>query len=429
MLRRLLQKHDGWLLSLVAGIAAFGTYSCMYAFRKAFAAGTYSHTQVWGMDYKIWLVMAQVVGYMLSKFAGIRFVSGMHPDKRSITILKLIGFSWLSLLGFALVPPPYNIVFLFLNGFPLGIIWGLVFSFLEGRRNTELMAAIMSTSLVFASGFVKSVGRYLLQQYHVQEYWMPFYTGLLFALPLCLFVYILRQVPPPSAEDIAARSVRKPMSGADRLSFIKTYWPGLVLIIITYLLLTIARDIRDNFEVEIWTSLGFGEQPSIFTKIDFPVAMGVLLIMAMLITVKDNLKAFMYVHYLIITACMIVCLATLLFTSGYINPVVWMSMVGFGMYMAYVPYNSIYFERMIATFRFTGNVGFVMYLADAMGYLGSVSVLFYKQFATPGLTWLSFFSHCVLLVSVLGMICVILSLLYFRRKYGNTIISVQTITI
>jgi MFS family permease len=429
MLKAALKKNNGWLLSVVAGLAAFGTYSCMYAFRKAFVAATYSGISFWGIDYKILLILAQVIGYMLSKFLGIQYVSGMKPNNRSKSILILIGFSWLSLLGFALVPAPYNIVFLFLNGFPLGLIWGLVFSFLEGRRNTELMAAIMASSLVFASGFVKSVARYLLQVHNVKEYWMPFLTGLIFVVPLCIFVFLLNQIPPPTDEDIAARSERKPMTNIDRKNFIVNYWPGLLLIVITYLMLTVVRDLRDNFEVEIWTNLGYGKQPAIFTQIDFPVALLVLTVMALLITVKDNMKAFIYLHYIIMFGCISVFIATLLFSNGFINPIAWMSIAAFGLYLSYVPYNSIYFERMIAAFRFSGNVGFVMYIADAMGYLGSVSILIYKQFGSTNISWLLFFKGAMLIVSVIGAISAILSLSYFQRKYHRTISSIQKVVV
>jgi hypothetical protein len=219
------------------------------------------------------------------------------------------------------------------------------------------------------------------------------------------------------------------MTRADRRLFVRSYWPGLVLIVITYLSLTIARDLRDNFEVEIWTALGFGQQPAIFTQIDLPVAIGVLLVIAALITVKNNFKAFLYLHYLILAGCLIVLVSTVLFTGGYLAPVVWMAMTGFGLYLSYVPYNSIYFERMIATFRIAGNVGFVMYLADAMGYLGSVSVLFYRQFASAQISWLYFFSKTLLLVSASGIVCVLLSLQYFRRKYSNNMSMIKTVTI
>ncbi|MDF2433181.1 MAG: hypothetical protein JWP44_2812, partial [Mucilaginibacter sp.] len=160
------------LLSVLAAVSAFGAYTSMYAFRKAFAAGTFTGQQYLHVDYKVWLVIAQIIGYTLSKFYGIRFIAEINANKRGITILSLIGISWLALLGFALVPAPYNIIFLFLNGFPLGLIWGLVFGYLEGRRSTEFMAAVLSISLIFASGFVKTVGRTLLTVFHVNEYRM-----------------------------------------------------------------------------------------------------------------------------------------------------------------------------------------------------------------------------------------------------------------
>ncbi|WP_217620858.1 DUF5690 family protein, partial [Bacillus sp. GbtcB13] len=79
-----------------------------------------------GVDYKIWLVIAQTMGYAASKIYGIRFIAEMQSTKRARSIVVLILFSWLALLLFAVVPAPFNILFLFLNGFPLGMIWGLV---------------------------------------------------------------------------------------------------------------------------------------------------------------------------------------------------------------------------------------------------------------------------------------------------------------
>lgn len=39
-----------------------------------------------------------------------------------------------------------------------------------------------------------------------------------------------------------------------------------------YLALTIVRDVRDNFAVEIWTELGFGNQPGVLTTAELPIA-------------------------------------------------------------------------------------------------------------------------------------------------------------
>jgi len=75
--------------------------------------------------------------------------------------------------------------------------------------------------------------------------------------------------------------------------------------------------------------------------------------------------------------------------------------VGFGMYAAYIAYHAVLFERWIALFREKGNIGFLMYIADAFGYLASVGVLMVKNFGFQQTSWLSFFTffssgHCLL---------------------------------
>src|SRR3546814_20503904 len=87
--------------------------------------------------------------------------------------------------------------------------------------------------------------------------------------------------------------------------------------------------------------------------------------------------------------------------------------------MAYIPYNAIFFERMIASFRVRGNVGFVMYIADAMGYLGSVIMLLVKELVGAEMNWRDFFSEGGLVVGLFGSGCVITSLCWFRYKIGR----------
>ncbi len=402
------------LVSVLAAVSAFGTYTSMYAFRKAFAAGTFSGQQYLHVDYKVWLVIAQVIGYTFSKFYGIKFIAEVNSKNRARYILTLIGIAWAALLAFAFVPAPWNIVFLFINGFPLGLIWGLVFGYLEGRRSTEFMASVLSISLIFASGFVKTVGRTLLTTFHVNEFQMPFITGALFVLPLLLFVFCLELMPPPTAEDKQLRSERVPMNAAERRQFIMRFLPGIFLTLVIYVLLTIMRDVRDNFEVEIWAGLGI-KSNSIYTNIDSFISVMVLLAMSLLILVKKNLKAFKIIHLLILTGCVLVGISTLLFAQKMISPVTWMTTAGLGLYLGYIPYNAIFFERMIATFHYKSNVGFVMYVADSMGYFGSVSVLLIKELGRPNISWSSFFRQGVMVVAVVGGVCTFLSLLYFSH--------------
>lgn len=174
--------------NLLCMAAALLTYMSMYAFRKPLSAATFEGLMYWGLDYKIIAIISQVVGYTCSKFMGITIVSSMKPQNRIKCILGFIAFAWAALLLFALVPHPYNVVCLVLNGLPLGMIFGIVISFLEGRRNTELLGAGLCVSFITASGITKAVGRFLILHLHISDFWMPFCTGLVFVPVLLLGV-------------------------------------------------------------------------------------------------------------------------------------------------------------------------------------------------------------------------------------------------
>ena len=94
-----------------------------------------------------------------------------------------------------------------------------------------------------------------------------------------------------------------------------------------------------------------------------------------------------------------------------------MQLVGLGLYMAYIPFNCIFFERMIATFRIGGNVGFLIYIADAFGYLGSISVMLSKELLKVKLNWSEFYSQGVVIFAIIGCVGTVISLLYYNRKY------------
>ena len=233
--------------SLYTACAAFCLYSCVYGFRKAFSVATFDGQDFLGVSYKVWLVSAQVAGYALSKFAGIKIISELKSENRSRSILMFVAVAGVSWFLFAITPAPLNIVFLFTNGIPLGMIWGMIFHYLEGRRTTEILGAGLSVSFIFSAGFAKSVGGFIMRDWGTSEYWMPFVTSCLFAVPLLAFLWLLEQVPPPSPLDEKLRTKRQPMLAPQRRQFIAEFSVGIVLVIVSYVLLTAFRDFRDNF--------------------------------------------------------------------------------------------------------------------------------------------------------------------------------------
>src|SRR6185436_1701235 len=237
---------SGWRLNLAASTLAFATYFCMYAFRKPFAAATYPGELWLGLTPKTLFVISQIVGYTVSKYLGIRWVSEIGRRARWAMIVGLIGAAELALLGFALLPPTGKVLALFCNGLPLGMIWGLVVRYLEGRRASELMLAGLSCSFIVASGIVKDVGRWLLS-HGVSEYWMPATAGFLFLPALLLSATLLDRLPDPDLADQAEREARPPMTARARRDFATRFLPGLVLLLLVYLGLTAFRDFRDNY--------------------------------------------------------------------------------------------------------------------------------------------------------------------------------------
>jgi hypothetical protein len=410
-----LDRHGaGHSLALSAWcvVAAFGTYFCMYAFRKPFTAAAYTDISLAGIDYKTVLVTAQVLGYTVSKFLGIKFVAERRPEQRAGFLLALIGVAELALLLFGIIPPPYNFACLFLNGLPLGMVFSLVLGFLEGRRVTEALTAALCASFILADGVTRSVGAYLLQAC-VDTYWMPFTTGLLFLPPLLLCVWMLTRIPAPSAADIAARSERAPMNRDERRRFFGRYAVGLSLLVLAFLLITVLRSIRADFALEIWEGLGMKDQPSVFAESETLVALGVLLLSGLAVFVRDNGRAFALAMGLAVAGLVLIGVAVLGWRAGWLEPFAFMVLLGCGLYLPYVVVHTTLFERLIAMTRDRGNLGYLMCLADAFGYLGYVAVMLARNVHGAPQDFLGFFLSASGVIAVASLVALVLCWWYF----------------
>ncbi|MBS0210965.1 MAG: hypothetical protein JSS27_18635 [Planctomycetes bacterium] len=401
--------------------AAFGTYFCMYGFRKPFTAAGFEELSLWGIGYKTVLVSAQVFGYMLSKFLGIKVIAEIAPNRRAFGILVLVALSQAALLGFGLTPAPYNAIFLFLNGLPLGMVFGMVLGALEGRALTELLAAGLCASFIVADGFTKSVGGWLLAA-GVSESWMPFTAGLVFLLPLVVFVAMLGCLPPPSERDVAARSERQPMTAADRREFFLRYAVGLTGIMAMYLSVTILRSIRADFAREIWQSLGYADRPGVFTTSEMIVGFSVMALTALGVLIRNNRLAFFVAMGMSLAGLLLIPVAILGRRWG-LDGFVFMVLIGLGLYLPYVAVHTSIFERLIAMTRDRGNIGFLMYLADSFGYLGYVAVMIgHSAFLSAGggdevkENFLHFFEPACWIISAAGGVCLLVAWIYFARR-------------
>ena len=413
-----LRTAPAWQFNLYAIFAAFTTYFCMYAFRKPFAAASYDGAKFFGteIDAKTAFVIAQIIGYTISKFAGMKICSETGRAGRGALLVKLIAAAWASLVLFAVLPQDLKVIAIFANGLPLGMVWGTVVLYLEGRRTSELLLAGLSCSYIVASGVVKDVGRALMSNFGVPEYWMPAATGALFFLPFLLAVYLLTNLPGPTEADIKERSARSEMYADDRWAFCKQFSLGLVLLSGMYFFLTAYRDYRDNYGVELLTELGLADIDGVFSMTEIPVAFGVVSVLALLSLVRSNRLGLKIAFGVMIGGQLLMGLAMWMMNAGYIDGVLWYGLIGLGAYLAYVPFGCVLFDRLLAYTRFAGTAVFAIYLTDAIGYTGSVALQLFRDLIFSDSSRLEFFSNLTYAMSFGGAAALIAAMFYFLRQ-------------
>jgi len=542
--------------SIYAMLAAFSTYFCMYAFRKPFAAATYGGLDFLGtgLNHKTVFVISQIIGYTISKYLGCKYCSEISRGMQAKVLVAMIVIAELALLGFAVLPTNLKVLAIFVNGLPLGMVWGLVSRYLEGRKTAELLFAGLSCSYIVASSSVKTIGGWLMES-GVSEFWMPVTVGSLFLIPYMVAVFFLNQLPLPSEQDVSNRNKRTTMGREDRMAFLKQFLLGMIMLLVLYFFLTAYRDFRDNYMPEVFAAMGYDAEPTLFSKADYPIAFGIMIVMALLGLVKDHRRGVMAVFVVMISGMILMGGATLLrdvgALQGFFGEAVtfdeddltytlrdekgnktfsihrntkevvvdnkawhtlgkmdendqqklrklistasgrtgdsedvltsddddltytirihtlpdetenktfsihrntkelivdnepwhslgslddddqailrqlnsrasgglwWMILIGFGAYLAYVPFGAVLFERIMASTRAAGTAVFAIYLNDAIGYTGSVGIQLYKDLGQPDLNYFQFFRRFTYFMSALGTILFVLSAIYFYRQ-------------
>lgn len=163
------------------------------------------------------------------------------------------------------------------------------------------------------------------------------------------------------------------MTRHDRRSFFVRYAPGLVLLVIAYLAITILRSLRADFSPNSGGNWVIPRHHP--TLSELLVAVGVLLATGCTVLIRDNRRAFAVAIGLGISGLLLCLFALSLRSAGNLGGFAFQVTIGLGLYLPYVAVHTTIFERLVAITRDRSNVGFLMYLADSFGYLGYVAVM------------------------------------------------------
>lgn len=99
-----------------------------------------------------------------------------------------------------------------------------------------------------------------------------------------------------------------------------------------------------------------------------------------------------------------------------VSPFWCMVLMGLGLYLPYAMVHTTVFERMLAMTRERANLGFLMYLADSIGYLGYVAVLLFKTLAKPSGDMFTLFTTAVVVMAVVTLPCLGAAWVFFARR-------------
>ena len=189
----------------------------------------------------------------------------------------------------------------------------------------------------------------------------------------------------------------------------------MTMLFVANIAIVVLRDIKEDFLVNIIDMSGYS--PWLFTQIDSVVTLTILAIFGLMVLVKDNFKALSVLYGLIITGMMVMAFVSFGQERMGLSPVTWLFLQSLCLYMAYLTFQTIFFDRFIACFKIRGNVGFFIVLTDFLGYTGTILVLVLKEFVGTGLDWEVFYNQLAGYVGIFCCATFVASFVYLRQRY------------
>ena len=413
------QKVSNALFIVWAGGAALVSYALVYALRKPFTAATFEGLEFLGMDYKTATSIVQIAGYVLSKLLGIKLVSELQRRHRLPFLIGSVAMAELSLLAFGLLPVPWNIVALFFNGLSLGCMWGVIFSYLEGRRLSGVLASVMGMSIACSSALAKSAGLYLIRDLGVDPFWMPAIIGGVAFVLLVVLAFALNALPDPSAEDRAACAERVPMDGRQRRRIFLRFAPVLTMLFAANLFVTVVRDIKEDFLVNIVDTSQLSAWA--FSGVDAVVTAIILLLFLAVSLIRSHLNVLCTLLVLVLVSMFALVYVAWNYDWLALSPLAWLFVQSLGVYTAFLSFQTLFFERFVACYHIRGNVGFFIVTIDFIGYVGTVGVLVFKELFAGELDWLAFYNSMVVWLGLASCLLFAGSLLWLARGRSLTL--------
>ena len=359
-------------------------YSCIFLVKASmFACSFADKPTVLGLSYKTCLALAQTSGYAIGKVPSLLYSPKLPQSQLHRALVAILISAGLLVVLSCLTPPAASVVLITLACVCLAPTWSVLQRFLEGRRDTEAIVAVVSFSYIGGSGLCKGVAVDLTKVHGFTDGEAVAACALVgMGVGVAAAMGVAAQ-PPPSAADVAKRGRRHAMvSYRDELGQLVRggFGPGILLIVAAYTLLGSLRAYRDYFQLELFAAVDLRQSSSLFATSESSISLFVLASSAGFGRFEDNTRALRWILRVAAPSALGIALLTHLHESGVLGGLSWMVGVGACTFLGYVPLGTMVHDRLLGAARYDSTSALLNLLMDASVLLGTVSILIYKDF-------------------------------------------------
>ena len=137
----------------------------------------------------------------------------------------------------------------------------------------------------------------------------------------------------------------------------------------------------------------------------------------MMVFVKSNIKVLVILLSMVVAGTATMSFVSLNYDTLQLSTVTWLFIQSLSLYIAYLCFQSIFFDRFIACFKIKGNVGFFIVTIDFIGYTGTVLVLMFKEFFNTDINWLDFYNQMSGYVGIICTVAFSCSIVYLVQRH------------
>ena len=379
---RLSEATWTWIIALSCSASYALSYFWRYPIFVLPASILRQHV-VGNFDLQACFSLAFIGGFGLAKMPASAVASSPFFFRHRLSVLLVLLTSSMLIEGLGLLAtshPWIQICAVFVSSFLSSWLYGMELTYLEGRRATEKLLAVIQLGLVYAGNASRGSASVMLSL-GCPPRWMPLAVGVVAWVPSAFLLLITDRAPRPSAADVAARCERGTMPPSARRAFLWRYAFGLACIVLAYALLVGIRALRDLYSAAIFAAaLGVRTAPPwVFLIADLPGALLSAVALWLVSLVSDSRRAMAWMFGGMVGSIGTMLGATALFQAGALGGLAWQLLLGGGFYIAFSLLGAPLNERLLAATRTKGTIAFFVFLSDCCGYVVSIGLLLYQD--------------------------------------------------